>query len=175
MKKHHAGSLSGSKNHSIITRLWWLAFSFFCYIKALSGIPYDLAWPCWPVTLLPFAELLPLLHQVGDSRCRCSSKAFGDGMVSTQLRCTPSSLLVVFLPVLHPHMTGRTVRSVPQQGQFPPGQSCVRILFPARALNSSPSEHPPHFSPSPLFPCTFLPAFFPSLLPSLTTVSFFPF
>jgi len=63
MKKHHVGSLSGSKNQSIIVRLWRLDFSFFCYIKALSGIRSNLAWPCWPVTLLPFAELLPLLHQ----------------------------------------------------------------------------------------------------------------
>jgi len=72
-------------------------------------------------------------------------------------------------------MTGSTERSVPRQGQFPPGQPCVHILFWVRALNSSPSEHPARFSPSPpLLPCSFLPSFLPSLLPSLTTVSFFP-
>ena len=56
------------------------------------------------------------------------------------------------------------------RGQFPPGWSCVHILFWARALDSSPSEHLPAFPLLLLFflapssHLVFLPSFLLSLL-----------
>ena len=176
MKKHHAGSLSGSKNHFIIARLWRLDFLFFCYIKALSGIP--VTWPD-PADLWPSCHLLSCCLcciKLGDSRCGCSSKAFGDGLVSTQLRCTLSSLLVVFLPVLHPHMAGSTVRSVPRHrlcGSISPRATLCTHSLPGQSTQFISKWAPCPFSPFSSPPSLLLPPIFSSFPPSFFNYCFF--
>lgn len=173
MKKHHVGSLSGSKNQSIIVRLWRLDFSFFCYIKALSGIRSNLAWPCWPVTLLPFAELLPLLHQAWWQQMRMQLEGLWgwDGQ-------HPAALHLIFPPGCFPPCSPSPHDRKYWEVCAPAGSVSPRAALCTHSLLGQSTQFISKWAPCPFFPFSsppslLLPPIFSSFPPSFFNYCFF--